>query len=41
MVDDAQARRISELMMSLERQPRADAIPRATVIADGPSLRAA
>jgi 2-methylcitrate dehydratase PrpD len=41
VVDDAQARRISDLLMSLERQPRADAIPRATVIADGPSLRAA
>jgi len=41
VVDDAQARRISDLLMSLERQPRADVIPRATVMADGPSLRAA
>ena len=41
VVDERQAQRISDLMMSLERQPRADAIPRATVIADGPSLRAA
>jgi 2-methylcitrate dehydratase PrpD len=41
VVDEPTARRMSELLMALERQPKAEAIPRAAVMANGPSLRAA
>jgi 2-methylcitrate dehydratase PrpD len=41
VVDRADARRISDLVMSLERLPRADAVTQAAVVRGGPSLRAA
>lgn len=41
VVDEAQASRIGELVSSLEAQPQASIVPQATVIASGPSLRAA
>jgi 2-methylcitrate dehydratase PrpD len=41
VLDEQHARRISDLMMALERQPKADVIPQATVVQNGPSLRAA
>ncbi len=41
VMDEPHARRISELVMSLDRQPKAEVIPQAAVIDNGPSLRAA
>jgi len=41
VIDRAQARQISDLVMSLDRQPRADVIPQAAIVRGGPSLRAA
>jgi 2-methylcitrate dehydratase PrpD len=41
VIDEAQARRVSDFVMSLERQPKAAVIPQATVVDNGPSLRAA
>ncbi|MBN9280453.1 MAG: MmgE/PrpD family protein [Hyphomicrobium sp.] len=41
VIDEKQARKVSDLVMSLERQPKADVIPQATVVDNGPSLRAA
>jgi 2-methylcitrate dehydratase PrpD len=41
VIDEKQARRISELMMSLEKQPKADVVPQAALVQNGPSLRAA
>jgi 2-methylcitrate dehydratase PrpD len=41
VIDERQARGISDLVMSLESLPKADVVPQATVISDGPSLRAA
>jgi 2-methylcitrate dehydratase PrpD len=41
VVDIAQARRVSDLVMALDRQPKADVVPQAAVVRDGPSLRAA
>lgn len=41
VTDERHARGISDLVMSLERQPRAEVVPQAAVIKNGPSLRAA
>jgi 2-methylcitrate dehydratase PrpD len=41
VMDEKPARRISELVMSLDRQPKAEVIPQAAVVDNGPSLRAA
>lgn len=41
VVDRADARRISDLVMSLERLPKADAVSQAAIVRGGPSLRAA
>jgi 2-methylcitrate dehydratase PrpD len=41
VIDEKHARRVSDLVMSLELQPKADVIPQATVVDNGPSLRAA
>jgi 2-methylcitrate dehydratase PrpD len=41
VIDEKQASRISDLVMSLERQARADVVPQAAVVDNGPSLRAA
>jgi 2-methylcitrate dehydratase PrpD len=41
VIDRAHAQRISDLVMSLDRQTKADVIPRAAVVAGVPSLRAA
>lgn len=41
VIDEKQARKISDLVMSLDRQPKADVIPQAAVVDNGPSLRAA
>jgi 2-methylcitrate dehydratase PrpD len=41
VVDRAQARRISDLVMRLDELPRADAVTGAAVVSGGPALRAA
>ena len=41
VVDRAHARRISDLVMSVDRLPRADVIAEASTVSGGPSLRAA
>ncbi len=41
VIDRAHARRISDLVMALERQPKAAAVPQAAIVSGGPSLRAA
>jgi 2-methylcitrate dehydratase PrpD len=41
VVDEQHARRISDLVMSLEGQPKADVVPQAAVMDNGPTLRAA
>lgn len=41
VVEEKQARRISDLVMALETQPKADVVPQATVVKNGPALRAA
>jgi len=41
VIDETQAQRVSELVMSLEKQPKADVVPQASVVNNGPSLRAA
>lgn len=41
VMDEAHARRLAELVMSIETLPRAAVIPEATVMAHGPALRAA
>ncbi len=41
VVDEAHARRLADIVMSLESQENASAIPQNTVIADGPALREA
>ncbi|MBS0532128.1 MAG: MmgE/PrpD family protein [Proteobacteria bacterium] len=41
VIDEKQASRISDLVMSLEKQARADVVPQAAVVDNGPSLRAA
>jgi 2-methylcitrate dehydratase PrpD len=41
VVDEAQAKRISDLVMSIETQEKAAVVPAATVVRDGPALRAA
>lgn len=41
VVDAAQARRVSDLVMTLDRQTKAAVVPKAAIIAGGPSLRAA
>jgi len=41
VIDEKQASRISDLVMSLEKQARADVVPQSAVVDNGPSLRAA
>jgi 2-methylcitrate dehydratase PrpD len=41
VIDAAQAGKISDLVMSLDRLPKAEVVPRASIVTDGPSLRAA
>jgi 2-methylcitrate dehydratase PrpD len=41
VVDRAHAQRISDLVMSLDRQPKADVVPRAAIVDGVPALRAA
>jgi 2-methylcitrate dehydratase PrpD len=41
VVDEAQARRLGELVMNLEQQATAAVVPQATVVDNGPALRAA
>jgi 2-methylcitrate dehydratase PrpD len=41
VIDEAQARRIGNLVMSLGIQPKAEVVPQATVVKNGPALRAA
>ncbi len=41
VIDDSQANKIGELVMSLEEQPKASVVPEATVVPTGVSLRAA
>lgn len=41
VLDEQHARCISDLMMSLERLPKADVIPQSAIVKNGPSLRAA
>jgi len=41
VIDEAQARRIGNLVMSLGTQPKAEVVPQATVVKNGPALRAA
>ncbi len=41
VVDGAQAQHVSDLVMTLENQSEAAVVPKATIVADGPSLRAA
>jgi hypothetical protein len=41
VVDRADAKRIGDLVMGLERLPKAEAVAQASVVRGGPSLRAA
>ena len=41
VIDTAHAQKISDLVMSLDRQPKAEIVPQASIVTDGPSLRAA
>ena len=41
VIDESHARRIGDLVMSLDRQPKADVVPQAAAVDNGPSLRAA
>ena len=41
VVEESHARRISDLVMALEAQPRADVVPLSAVVKNGPALRAA
>jgi len=41
VIDRAHAQRISDLVMSLDRQSKADIVPRTAVVTGVPSLRAA
>ena len=41
VVDEAQARHVGELVMSLDKQPKAAVVPQALVVSNGPALRAA
>jgi 2-methylcitrate dehydratase PrpD len=41
VIDESQARHIGDLVMSLDKQPKADVVPQAAVVDNGPSLRAA
>jgi 2-methylcitrate dehydratase PrpD len=41
VIDENQARRLGEMVMSLDRLPKAGVVPQAAVVANGPSLRAA
>jgi len=41
VIDEKQARQISDLVMSIDHQAKAQVIPHATVVSNGPSLRAA
>jgi 2-methylcitrate dehydratase PrpD len=41
VIDETHARRLGDLLMSLDRQPKASIVPQAAVVDNGPSLRAA
>lgn len=41
VIDEAHARRIGDMVMALETLPRADVVPQAAIVPNGPSLRAA
>jgi 2-methylcitrate dehydratase PrpD len=41
VIDRADAQQIGDLVMALDRQPKADVVPQAAIVRGGPSLRAA
>jgi hypothetical protein len=41
VIDRAHAQQIGDLVMALDRQPKADVVPQAAIVRGGPALRAA